>query len=388
MGLFSKSKRSKAVIICVSENGAQGAVIDLTELNNRDVFLYKTTAKKTAAKINLNSFSELKKATNKVILELLNEKKKNETKRVFFEKNKIKKFIFIIETPFQHSYITKSSLEKTTPIKITEGFIKDVLEKQKPEIKDISVLDKEEPLTFIKKDITSVNLNGYPTSQLDEIEARSIDLSIFNSVIPEKIAENLYYQVKKKSPSASVEFFSQDDVDLAFLNHFQKRELYRYVKINMSESLIAVVERNVPVEIKHMKYGYLDLIEKIAEKMKVPDFVAYSYISMYFSNECEEKFSKKIEKIIAPVLNTWEIEYEKEMKEIPHNVFLNSSKLTEQYFKKILIKKYPETKVSTLRELYSENIGSFSDDSELNLAVSTHFINRIVHTRNQQKIKK
>jgi hypothetical protein len=377
MSLFSKSKKSKNVIICISENGVQGAIIDLNKPNNRDVFIYKTI-KKTVTKINLNSFSELKKATGSVISELLNEEKRKETKRVFFENNEINKFIFVVDSPFQHSYVEKYSLENTAPIKVTDEFIKKFLEQQSPEIKDFSVLNKEEPLVFIKKDITSVNLNGYPTGQLDEIEARNVDLSIFNSVIPKRIAEKLYYQVKKNSPSASVEFFSQDDVDLAFINQFQKKDLYRYVKINMSESLIAIVNKNVPIKINHMEYGYFDLIKKIAKKIKVPEFVAYSYLSMYFSNQCEKKFSTKIKKIIAPVLNTWEIEYEKEMKEIPHNVYLKSNKLTEQYFKEILIKKYPETKVSTLRELYSENISATGDDSEHVLAINTNFINRLV----------
>lgn len=387
MSFFSKDKKNKAVVICVSENGVQGAVIDLTQFNNRDVFLYKTN-RKTSTKIGLKSLSKLKKNTDDVISELLNEEKRNGTKSNFFKNNKIENFIFIVESPFQYSYITKLSLENQTPMKITDEFIKDVLEKQKPQSKDASSLNKDEPLVFIKKDIISVNLNGYPTSQLSEIEARSIDLSIFSSVTPEKIAKTLYQLVKKRVPSASVEFFSQDDVDLAFLNHFQKKELYRYVKINMSESLIAVINKNVPVEIKHMKYGYIDLIEKIASEMDVPDFIAYSYVSMYFSNQCEKKFSEKIKAIVGPILNTWEIEYEKEMKETPNRVYLNSSKLTEDYFKKILIKKYPETDVSTLRELYSENIGSFSDDSELDLAVSTHFINRVIQTREQQSIEK
>ncbi len=381
MILFSKSKKSKTVIICISENGVQGAVIDLNKPNNRDVFIYKTT-QKTVTKINLNTFSELKKATEMVISELLNEEKRKETKRIFFENNEIKKFVFVVDSPFQHSYVTEYSLENNTPIKVTDDFIKNFLEKQQPEIKDFSVLNREEPLVFIKKDITSVNLNGYPTGQLDEIEARSVDLSIFNSVIPKKIAEKLYYQIKKKCPSASVEFFSQDDIDLAFINQFQKKDLYRYVKINMSESLIAIVNKNVPIKIKHMEYGYFDLIKKIAKEIKVPEFVAYSYLSMYFSNQCEKKFSTKIKKIIAPVLNTWEIEYEKEMREIPHNVYLKSNKLIERYFKEILIKKYPETKVSTLKELYSENISASSDDDEHILAINTNFVNRTTHSKN------
>ncbi len=378
MNLFSKSKNPIVAIINLSESGVQGGVISLEDGNKTDSFLYRT-AKQTTADGAIDSFSELNRSVGAVLDELVEQESLFFPQKGFFGKTGLTNFVYIVDLPFQYNYLSSSSFKSDEPVRINRSFIEQMLSEKTPDTDGAPSLirEKKDDLEFIKKDISEVILNGYPSVDFEEVEARSIDISVFNSVSPRELLDSLRSKVKQKNASSSIYFFSRVEADIVFLNHFQKRRLYEYVNINMSETPVVLVDKNTIKKITYVKQGYSDLIDRVAKEFDVPDFVADSYTSMYFSGECERSFSKKMEELIVFGMQLWELEYEKKMSVLPEAVYLNSNSHTEESFKQTLIKKHPETKVTTLREVYAESTGYSADDRVLEMAISSFFVNRI-----------
>jgi hypothetical protein len=375
MNFFSKPKSPIIAVINLSESGVQGGLLSLENPNDKENVFVHRTAKKTTADGAIKTISELEKSVDAVIKELLDAENETAPRKG----GDIKDFFFVVDSPFQHNYLSEVSFKDEKPVKINRVFIQKMMDEKVPESDNAPNLikEKKDSLEFIKKDIIEVRLNGYPANQFDEVEARSIELLLFNSVAPKELLDSVRLQVGKRVGASSVHFFSRAEADISFLNHFRKKHLYKYVNINMSETLIVFVDRNIVRKIFYIKQGYSDLIQRIAKEFDVPDFVAVSYASMYFSGECERSFSKKMEELILFGIQLWELEYEKKMAILPEEVYLNSNSHTEDSFKQILTKKHPETKVSTLRELYAESTGYSASDKVLEMAISGFFINQI-----------
>ncbi len=365
-------------VINLSESGVQGGIVSLED-GDTETTLIHSTEKKTTAGGAIETFSELNSSVDGVIKELLDDKKIPILKKSFLTKSPLQEFVFIIDSPFQHNYLSNISFSSEKPFKISRTFMEKMLAEKIPEAENAPALikEKEDSLEFIKKDVIETILNGYPARRFDEVEARNVNLSLFNSVAPKELLESLQSQVEKRVGSPSVRFFSRAEADIAFLNHFRKKRLYKYVNINMSETLVAFVDGGVIKKISYVWQGYSDLIQRIAKEFDVPDFVAVSYASMYFSGECEKSFSKKIEELILFGIQLWELEYEKNMSIIPQEVYLNSNSHTEESFRQILTKKHPEVKVSALRELYADSTGYSANDKVLEMAISNFFVKQI-----------
>lgn len=379
MNFFSKSNYPIIVAIDISENGVRGSIIKKTfNKTKRDIFLYQTQ-KVAGSDGTINSMSDLTECTEKVVETLIEKGEDILNRRDKIIKKQLNDFIFILDSPFQYSYLTNIISANEEPVRITDAFIEHLLEKTRPETREAAdFFDKnKDSLEFIKRKVMNVSLNGYQVNKIYDKQARFIDLLILSSIAPQKTLLTLQSQVKKKLKKANIKFLPRSEVDLTFLNKFNKNDLYKYIKVTMSETFIAVVDKEVPQDISYIPYGYQSIVKEISKSLEVPMFIASSYASIYFSKKIEKSFADKIDSIISSILKNWEDEYEKGMKYRPNKVFLDCDKDMEDFIKKILIKKHPETEVDTLKDLYVKKTG-FMPDIKTELVTDAYFINRMM----------
>ncbi|MGM0482820.1 MAG: hypothetical protein ACQEP6_03100 [Patescibacteria group bacterium] len=381
MVFFSQKRSSTKVLINISEEGIDGAVVSSAEGKRRDVILYYT-GKKTGKGGMINSFSELTALVGEVISEIAKESDSSRGKKKKFTKNSLVDFIFVIDSPFQYSYLSSMSSENEEPVKISDETIKKIIEKEeprKPENSDRGFWE-DEKLEFAKKEVTEVTLNGYSAQIIHGKEARHIDLSVFNTVIPQKLLTSLRSRLKGEFKPSSVRFFARSDVDVSFLNNARKNkdDLYKYVRVNMSDTNVSVVNGSKTESVFYLGKGYLNLLEEISKEFNVPYDVAKSYVSMFLSGAGEEGFSENVGKVVHRTLEDWERDYEGNMNYMPKSVYLNCAKRFEEMFRNVLIKKHPETEVMTLRDVYEQNTGYLVNDTKFEIAVGAYFVNRIM----------
>ncbi|MGM0628987.1 MAG: hypothetical protein ACQESA_01005 [Patescibacteria group bacterium] len=381
MVFFSKKRSSAKVLINISEEGAEGAIINTSKSKQRDVISYYT-GKKTGVGGVINSFSELTACAGEVVSDLAKESNSSEGKKKGFSKDSLTNFVFIVESPFQYSYLSNISSENEEPVKVSDETIKRIIEKEEPKKPKDSVckLWNEEKIEFTKKEVTEVTLNGYSAQLIHGKEARHIDLSIFNTVFPKKLLVSLHSRLKGEFKPAVVNYFARSDVDLTFLNNVRKdkKTLWKYVKVNMSDTVVSVVNKGKTESIVYLNKGYFSLMKEVSKEFNVPYDVARSYISIFLSGAGEDDFSKRVGEVVYDTLEEWERDYEGSMSHMPKSVYLDCIDRFGEIFQKVLTKKYPETEVRTLRYMYEENTGHSLYNGNLELAVGTYFVNRLM----------
>ncbi len=375
MNFFSKTKNPITAVISVSEEGVIGFIV---KKNKRETVLHQTR-KKTGTQQSLLTISDLIKSTNDVVLELIDKGEDILNKKNKFIKKQLKDFVIIIDSPFQYSYLTDIISANEEPVEITDDFIENLLKKTKPESKkEAELIEKnKDSLEFIKKKIVTVNLNGYPVEDINNKQARFIDISVLASIAPKKVLFAIRSQIEKEIKRPSIEFFSKLDTDLAFINSFDQNSNYEYIKIDMSESYIITVTKGIPQNIINIPFGYQEVINQISEKLKISTSIANSYASIYFSGKAEKNFSKNIENIVLPILNAWELEYEKTMEYNINKVYLNCENILEEHIKKTLNKKHPNIEILTLKQIYDTKTGLMTD-KKTEIITNTYFVNRIM----------
>lgn len=384
MALFFNKKNPVKVIINISEEGVQGVVVRSSDQGRRDVLLY-STGKKTGFAGKVNSFSEMTSCTGEVISEIAKESSTSSGERRGFGKRSIKDFIFIIESPFQYSYLTNISSENKEPVKISDESINEIIEEEEPKMPEGRVSEfwiGEKP-RFVKREILQVTLNGYSAQVAHGKSARNIDLLVFNTVIPEKMFRSLHSRIKSEFNPSSVDLFASSDVNIAFLNDVSRQEkgVYKYVKVNISNTVISVVGEKKLESVYYIDKGSIDLIEEISGEFGVPRDVAMSYFSIFLAGTGERDFSERVGNVIEGVLKEWGKGYEINMDYRPKSVYLSCNSRFEEIFRDVLSKKEPENEIANLFDVYTYRTGTSIDPEKLQLNIGTYFVNRILSDR-------
>ncbi len=381
MNLFASSKLPAVAIIDVSESGVQGALIDPGQSGEEGIFIHINNTRTTLEGL-FSSITELEQAVTAVINDLADRAHRGLTKGDGLTEFYIERCVFMIDSPYQYSYLSKTTHKENTSFRITKELIDDILSKEIAKIDDAPdlILQKKDSIEFIKKEVTSVCLNGYPAKKPYGIEAKELDISLFNSVAPAELLESLRSQIKKTVGSTPVYFFPKNDAVTDLIRRSNEKGLKKYVNVNTSETLITLIENDVVKEHLHIHHGYSKILEEIEKKFEVPRCVALSYVSMYFSEECEKGFLKKLENTISSIMQFWELEYEKNMNWIPDIVYFNSNQRIEMAFKNVLIKKHPETEIRPLHEYLSEIVKYDFDESDMEMIICGLFVNRKINS--------
>lgn len=379
MGSFLKNNLELTALVDINERGVTGALVQPNP-KGRNLLRYVTKTRTGGEASAVKSVEGLTMAAGEVITELTTEKnsKKQETKKA---KNPPKNFIFIISSPFQYSYITDITREWQRLVKVDDSVINDLLNEKEPNYDDACKIirsDKKNDLGFIKKEIHSINLNGYPAKEVKNKQARSISIRLLCSLAPQGVIKALDSRVKTEMRSAETKFAPKTDIILEFLNSFPNNGIYSYVDVGLSGTLVVTVADKLPTKFSYITYGSHDLTNAIATEFQVSMAVASSYTALYFSGQGEKKFMKRIEEIIDPLLTKWEREYENNMynQVIPQNVYFTSDHFLKEKIGSILEKKHPDAEVRSLDRVYTEATGHEVRDEVLNFAISTYLLKK------------
>ncbi len=384
MALFSKPNVPVTALIAVSESGVQGALVH-PKRNAKPPFFYKTK-RYAGQKGVIGNVPELRDSLTNVLSDISDKGRDVLRRKSWMREYALDRVVYCVGSPIEYSSFVEISEEYSTPQKVSQKRIEELLEEKLsslPESTHLFLQNGEsrdnETVAVLEKDIIDIKLNGYPTDNIEGKEVRFIEARAFSSVAPDALLKDLKQYAKKKLRVSNVTYVSDTHVTMTALDLLSKQDMYSFISVGMYQSILVTVRAGRVAQVSTISHGYRDLIERVAQAFDVPISVASSYASLYILNEAETDFSQEIEKVLYDALEAWESAYEQIADTGIDTLYISSDRDIELFFKTVLERKHYSGLVTPLRNVYEEATGISTGDDDLGLAMKAHFLNTI-HT--------
>ena len=284
-GFFShkKNKKELSIIFDIGSGSVGAALVELSCLN-KPTILY-STRKGIAFTEEVNPdklLSSMKIAMESVALNVQKMGFKNET--LGHLKNKdIGTIYCVFSSPWylaQPKKITQTYKDKKS---ITNGFIKKILEKEEEEFLEKTANEytnkHEEELYLLEHIITNLEVDGYEIQSIKGQEAKNIKLSIFSSLIPEKVANTAISVVSKVFHTDNLHLHSFSIVSFGVVRDVLDLADFIFLDISGEVTEVNLVSGGELVESGSFPFGINTHARLLSKKLKTNPDEALSRIS-------------------------------------------------------------------------------------------------------------
>ena len=174
---------------------------------------------------------------------------------------------------------------------------------------DQYVFDRErfesEPLV-IEQELIEITLNGYRVSRPYGKTAEHIDMLVFVSAIPNRVADRVERTVGEYVDISNITFRTQPTV-----SHYAFREIYEAVQhaqtvmIGGEHTEIVAIEYGVPVAVYSFPLGFNEIVRKAGDKLTTGNELALSLLSLHGTDHLDDDLKKQLKDAVSDVAHNW-----------------------------------------------------------------------------------
>ena len=297
----------------------------------------------------------------------------------------IKHIYCFYSSPWYSAETKRAQIKQEKAVEITQEFLDDLLDKQEQEfLGKIKMMQSGEGVHVSEKKVLDVRLNGYKTDDPFGKVATEIDMSLFLSVIPEKVILSVEDIVHKHLHPK--EIFHHTFPLAAYssvLDVFPHDNTFILADITGEVTDVYLVRADVLEAIYTFPSGRNLLIRKIAEDFDVSVSGAISYLDLYLSGDADDSFAQQMKNTINGVQEEWNIYCKNAITELcgtdpaPDKVFLMVDDDVAPFFVDIVKQRTPAFVI-----LNQESLKDFVEsksvvDEDPFLVLESLFVNKL-----------
>lgn len=267
---------------------------------------------------------------------------------VGFKSKKIDSVMCVFSSPWYISQTRIIKFEKKKPFLVSEKFIQDIVTRSEKQFEKSSTLQKVrkklKESVVIEEHIIQTVLNGYHTSNPYEKLAKTVEVSIFLSMISKEVKTKTQEVLEKIFHVHGISFHSFALASFSAIRDiFHSEEDFLLVDVGGEVTDISLIRKGILLETVSFPTGKNFLIRSIVLDLNVLPEEAHSLVRMSINNKENDEL-KKFNKALADAEKVWLKSMQHALSEVgdsqllPRTIFLTADPDLGQWFKKILQK--------------------------------------------------
>jgi cell division ATPase FtsA len=342
MSFFSFLKRNKesySLVFNISSGSISGGVINFTEKSGVDLISFQKEIIPFQQEISIAKHLELMKST---LTALAGKIKKVGTK-------KIDRIFYIFTSPWSISQTKTIRIKETKPFRVTESYLNRIVEDQEKKFQ----ADNLTTGRIIEKKIIQVKINGYVVNNFYGKITKDLEISIFFTLVPEKILDTVEEAVTKTFNVKNVWCHSLSLSAISIIkNLFPQKEDFIHIDVGEEITDISIVKDNILASSASIPFGRNNFIRELSKLLKVSEEIADSMIRMHCQKNNDELAALRLSVTMDGAAKEWlgkifaVLDSFKEKIYVPEAIFLIANndvtsilkeKLQKQDYKAILL---------------------------------------------------
>lgn len=334
MSLFSflkKNKESYSLVIDIGSGSVSGAIVKFTERSGVNVIHYVREPIPYQQDISVTKHLKLMGST----LSIVAHKLRSEGFKKLSHKDKkavsIDRAFYLFSSPWSASQTRTIKIKESKPIKLTENYLKRIIDKQEKEYK----IHLSNSGRIIEKKIIQIKTNGSVIEDFYEKSTKNLEIFIFFTVVPEKVLLAVENAVAKTFNIKNIWCHSMSLAAFSTIrNHFPGEEDSLYIDISEEMTDISIIRNNIIETSASIPLGRNHFMRLLIKNLKVSEEIADSMIRMHCLKNNNELAGLKIAVAMDQVAQDWLSAVLKVMdnlnqEDIPNSVFfITTSDLT------------------------------------------------------------
>jgi len=316
-----------------------------------------------------------------------------------FRGKKVENILCVFSSPWYISQTRMIKFDKKKAFTVSEQFIQDVKDRAEKQFEKSATLQKVRKKlgvsNVIEEHIIQTTLNGYHTSKPYGKQAKSIEISVFLSMISKEVEAKTRKVLEKIFHSHAIAFHSFALASFSVIRDvFHSEEDFILVDVGGEVTDVSLVRKGILLETVSFPTGKNFLIRSVVLDLNTIPEEAHTLIRMFLDNKASQG-SEKLQKVLVDAEKVWLKSVQHALVEVgdsqllPRTAFLTADPDLGVWFKNILqkddFKQYTFTNepfaVVTVgkRELYQHYTLAKGVPPDSFLALETLFLQKIVH---------
>lgn len=310
MSLFSMFKKNKIpvekniLVFNIGSGSVAGGIIKFTAKPGVHTVYYHQEEIKNKPKSNMASpLLALEQALSKLTAKIQQEglKKLNilKTKK---QPLPIDSIFYLFSSPWSISQTNTIKLSEIKPFKITPEFLQQTITKHQHKL--TASISKHG--SIIETKVVQMKVNGYETQKIENKSTKSLELSIFSTVVPAEVIDRVNEVICKTFVCKQSHYHS---LSLALFSTI--RDLYPhksdYIQINIGENItdISVIKDGVIHGEASFPMGRNYFIRELMIKLGMNEAIASSTLNMYGEGKMDPLANTISNQEIEKIMSNW-----------------------------------------------------------------------------------
>lgn len=237
---------------------------------------------------------------------------------------KIEQVFVTLASPWFTAKATTVSIKKDDPFLLDEKTISEAVRDEEKKFEDEAIQGKYEQvrgqdIRMIEREVVRVLLNGYETMTPYDKYAKFADLSLYMSIIPERILSGVQKLVKEHFHTDKIAFHTFPlSFFTATISLFPHTYDYLLIDIAGESTDISVVSNGTILHTSSSSIGRNALLRMLMRDHRVTEEIAFSYLHLDVTDSAGEELKKSVQQSIGKHMETWGTEVQKLLTAVQH----------------------------------------------------------------------
>lgn len=234
----------------------------------------------------------------------------------------------VLASPWHVSETRIIKLEKNIPFTFTSKLAESLIQKE------ISIFEEEylakyadgkSPVKSIELKNIKTMLNGYESPSPLDKKAKELEMTIFVSISPEQILNQVQEIVGKVFHYKEIKFASSLLASFAVVRDAHK-ESENFLLVDIGEVTdISMVKKNILRESISFPLGTNFITRKVSSALHTSVGEAESFIALFQNNHAEESVAKKVGPVINKLKSEWLVKFQESLANISNDISIPST---------------------------------------------------------------
>ena len=391
-GIFKKreNKTSNHIIVDIG-SGSVGAALLVMQNNQDKTNFALTKIVRKELKIDNNiGFPEF--------VSLMNSGLKEAITSITTNSGKIKDVHIFLSSPWYASQSRDVKMKRDKPFVISKKVLVDLVNKESSMFENTFLKKYEgigKGIKLIEKKVIDTRLNGYHIQDAIGKSALSLEMSLFFSMSPSDIVENILSVTKHLCQKSKVFFHSSSfSIYMSLRDLLVNTNTFVICDIGAELTEVSIVSGGVLMQSASFPEGTETFVKGIMKKTNKSKLEALSYMRMYTEGTLSEVESSKFVDCISETENIWMKSFTKSLESvatagyIPRQIYLFTKSDTKKYFEDIIKQEplygkqgaEPFTVIPVDSKFLSELVKvSSSENRDVSLMVSSYYMVKYIN---------
>lgn len=278
-----------------------------------------------------------------------------------------------LASPWYASQTRISKKTFKTPIKVSKKLLQEMYKKEADTFRETEITRMGDDVEIFEIENIQTKLNGYETADPYDKEASEVQIALYVSIAPSKIADTVRDRVTKKFHHPIPELRAFPFASFIVTRDFFHEKNFLLLDISGEVTDVSVVRDNLLQETASFPCGKNFLLRKLSSALRCSPEEAISTFRMSKAGLLEDSAQKKVLDAFSEIGKEWRNEFQKTLQSItpttaflPHNVFIASDEDVSAWFSENIQDEdvsqfYLSDQTFTVRHLNSKLLSPFCD---------------------------